>query len=127
MRQAIAVIAGYVLWSTLWLTGNMALRFAGLLPADPGQAVSSAAPLVLLLIASMAISVVTGYVAASILRTEGTRAITVLGVLLLATGIFFEIQSWHLLPLWYHLAFLVLLIPGCLLGARLRPAGPLAA
>jgi hypothetical protein len=40
-------------------------------------------------------------------------------VLLLVVGIYFQSQYWHVMPLWYHLIFLALLIPMCFVGARL--------
>jgi hypothetical protein len=41
--------------------------------------------------------------------------------LLLATGLGVQSSAWSQLPVWYHLAFLALLIPGCLGGMRLAP------
>jgi hypothetical protein len=38
-------------------------------------------------------------------------------VLQLGLGIFFQAQYWQLMPLWYHLPFLALLLPGNVYGA----------
>ena len=43
------------------------------------------------------------------------------GILLLATGIAVQLQYWSLLPIWYHLVFLVLLVPSTVAGGSLRP------
>ena len=53
------------------------------------------------------------------------RGLTVLAVLLVATGVGVQASVWTLMPVWYHLAFLGLLVPGCLLGARLKGTGSL--
>ncbi len=35
-------------------------------------------------------------------------------------GMSVQAAVWNLMPVWYHLVFLGLLVPGCLLGARLK-------
>ena len=39
-------------------------------------------------------------------------------VLLLITGIFVQMSIWALMPAWYHLTFLALLIPVTLVGGK---------
>ena len=46
--------------------------------------------------------------------------VLVTAVLLLLTGIAVQSTMWHLMPLWYHATFLVLIVPVCLLAGRLR-------
>jgi hypothetical protein len=48
----------------------------------------------------------------------------VLGILLLAVGIFFQLKMWNVIPAWYNVIFLVLLIPMTLAGARMRSPAP---
>ncbi|MCW5874766.1 MAG: hypothetical protein KIS88_09005 [Anaerolineales bacterium] len=43
----------------------------------------------------------------------------ILGVVLLLVGIAVQRQYWKLMPLWYHLLFLALLVPTTLFGASL--------
>ena len=38
---------------------------------------------------------------------------------MLVTGIAVQAGVWALMPVWYHLVFLALLVPVCLVGARL--------
>lgn len=65
---------------------------------------------------SIAASLASGVVAA-IAGGESARG-AVLGnaLLLLATGIFVQAGLWSSMPVWYHLIFLVLLVPMTLLG-----------
>jgi hypothetical protein len=51
-----------------------------------------------------------------------SRAPLWLGLILLGVGMFVQAQYWYLMPLWYHLAFLLLLVPACMIGSRLRRA-----
>ncbi|HKI85445.1 MAG TPA: hypothetical protein VKA53_01745 [Thermoanaerobaculia bacterium] len=120
MRQTFAVVTGFVAWSVLWLLFNLLLRNLRLVPAEATEPVTAAKTLLLLLAGSLVISLISGYLAAAIRGKGGYGVIVVLGLLLLAVGIFFQVQYWHLMPLWYHLTFLVLLLPLCLVGARLR-------
>lgn len=44
----------------------------------------------------------------------------ILGVLLLVVGIAVQASYWDALPAWWHLTFLLAILPFALLGARLR-------
>ena len=41
------------------------------------------------------------------------------GLAMLLTGLCVQIGAWSMMPVWYHLPFLVLLVPVTLLGASL--------
>jgi hypothetical protein len=45
-----------------------------------------------------------------------------LAVLQLLLGIGFEASAWNLMPVWYHLVFLALIIPATVMGGRKRAA-----
>jgi hypothetical protein len=122
IRQILAVAVGFILWSAGWLFYNGALRKFTLLPADLTQPIGSGPALAALLTGSCVLSLLAGFLVAAIARTSIAPGVISLGVLLLAVGLFFQIQFWRLMPLWYHFSFLVLLIPLCLLGAWLRGA-----
>lgn len=126
-RSILAVIGGFVVWSALWVFNNTMLRAMSVLPSDETQPLFNAKPLIALLAGSVICSLVAGYIAATINRGASKAPITALGILLLAVGIAVESQYWRLMPLWYHAAFLVLLLPACFLGARLRGTGQAAA
>lgn len=119
-KHLFAVVGGFVLWSVLWLIYNTVLRKLAFLPSDTTMRVESVSPLFILLVGSIAISIIAGWVAAAIEGRGTGSPIIVLAVLLFATGIFFETQNWRLLPVWYHLVFLALVVPAVMLGARLR-------
>lgn len=120
MKRFLAVIAGFILWSVLWVCLNVGLHKFGLLPAALTQPMSDPAPLAALLVGGVVISIISGYTAAAIAGVPAEPAVAALGVLLLLTGVYFQSKVWHLMPLWYHLTFLLLLIPMCFVGARLR-------
>jgi hypothetical protein len=124
MKQVLGVVAGFILWSVLWLGFNQVLLMLGLISPTVTEPVTDALPLLLLLVGSVLISLVTGYVTARMVGFPWALPVAALGVLLLATGIFFQLKMWYVIPLWYHLTFLVLLIPMTFAGARVRAPAP---
>ena len=120
MRNALSVLAGFALWSALWLISNAAAT--ALVPeAYNEDGMTDSAPLLLVFLAlSFVISVGSGFLTAVIGPAEGMKPVWALGVFLLAFGLFVQIQLWDVMPLWYHIPFLVLLVPGVLAGAQLR-------
>ena len=109
------VIVGFLLWSAIWLGGNAVLRAAGLLPPE-GQRLDATAALVGLIILSAIASLASGLVAT---RIAGGRGGLELSILLLLIGAAVQFQLRHLMPMWYHVTFLILIVPATLLGGRL--------
>ena len=123
MRAVIGVIVGYVVWSVLWLGGNagLALTFAEQGDAfDTGTSRLGTGYLVGALVLSIICSLLAGVVNAAIAAEKTKGAVLTMALLLLATGIAVQAGSWSLMPLWYHLVFLLLLVPVCLAGGRKR-------
>lgn len=119
VRAALAVIAGYLVWTALWLGGNAAFFGAAARVVEAGVAFTAPGPLAGLLALSLVCSVAAGLTAAAIAKARARAAVLVLAVLLLATGILVQSGVWPLMPLWYHLTFLALIVPASILGSRL--------
>jgi hypothetical protein len=119
-RSILAVLAGATLWAILWLGSNAALAaiFPDHIVVD--QYIGHAGILTTLLLLSVVYSVAAGYATGAVARTGRVGHGVALGVLQLGLGIFFQAQYWQLMPLWYHLPFLALLLPGNVYGAWLR-------
>ncbi len=120
MRSVMAVILGYVLWTALWLAGNGVMTAAGMLPGDAMQPIHALRPLLGLLALGSICSLSAGYLTAAVTRSTSTVPAVVLGLSLLGSGAFVESAVWHLMPVWYHVVFLGMLIPATLLGRKLR-------
>lgn len=122
LRSILSVVAGVVTWSILWVTGNAVIAMA--LPGsfkDDGTT-DSAAVLLGIAAFSVALSLLSGYVTSMLSKSQGLGQVVAVGLLLLAIGIAVQMQYWDLMPLWYHLTFLGLLVPGVLAGGKLRLA-----
>jgi len=124
IRTIFSVLAGFALWSVLWLSLNAALTAA--LPGTFREDGSTeSAPILLAILAlSVVFSVLAGYVTAAIARAKAFPAAWILGLLHLTIGLVVQGMAWTTLPVWYHLGFLAFLVPGILLGAKLRVDRP---
>jgi hypothetical protein len=119
IRSILAVIAGSALWTVLWLGSNAML--AAIFPARMKAGRIDSVPVLLLILGlSLIFSILAGYVTALLARRKEMTHTLILGVLQLAMGIAAQLANFDLLPLWYHLSFLLLLIPGNLFGGLLQ-------
>jgi len=120
VRNIVSVISGFVVWTVLWLGSSWAVRLAMPEPFGDDGSVDSTGILVAFIVLSFVFSIIAGFTTATLTRRDRMKPSLALGIVLLVVGIFAEGMSWAVLPLWYHLFLLALLIPGVLIGARMR-------
>lgn len=116
LKQLGGIVAGYFAWTVIFLGGSAVLRSAMSGVHDAEGLTRDPIALALYLVLSFAASFVAGRVTARI--AGEMRPVVILAGLLLATGIPVQIGSWTLLPIWYHLIFLGMLVPMTLAGGR---------
>ena len=117
MKVIGAVLAGFFLWSVLWVVGNIVLQ--KLFPDKFEEGITQGTGMLIgVILLSICYSLAAGYLTALI--DGGLRAAWILGALNLAFGIAVQIKYGKQVPVWYHIAFLVLLVPALLGGAKLR-------
>lgn len=131
LRIIAGVIIGFIVWSILWTGSDIIL--SALSPGWYGRHLNEfqsaidnrtdytadSTMLIFALIRSVIFSLVAGYVAATIAR-ENAKSTVGLGVLLVLFGIFIQSILWNYVPLWYHIPFLLLLIPMTIAGGKLK-------
>lgn len=118
VRKILAVIAGYLAWSVLWLVSNSSATAVS--PGSFGDDGSTSAGMLLVFLAlSVVFSLFAGWLASTIARSTRGPAVWT-GVLLLVTGIPVQLGFWSVIPLWYHLPFLAFLLPAAYLGGSIR-------
>ena len=130
VRIILGIIAGFVAWSIIWVGSDQVLvssldwyrqnqeGFAAAMfnktAFEPNSTV-----LIMNIVRSIITSFMAGYLTA-VIAGENRRSTLVLGVILLAVGIMVEVMAWHYLPIWYHVLFLLLLIPVTIAGGKLK-------
>jgi hypothetical protein len=121
MGRAIgAVVAGFLLWTVLWLGFGAVLAAVVPEAVAPGEPVTSTGVLLAYLAYAVLISVASGYACAVIRGPSPIKAVWILALVLLAVGLGVEVAGWALTPVWYHLAFLTLLVPATVAGGGIR-------
>lgn len=115
-----AVIAGAAVWALLWGLGNRVAQ--GALPEvlAPDAPLTHRGLLSAYIGYSVILSVLAGYVAAAVGGAHAKLAVRALAVLQVSLGLVAEISYWSLMPVWYHLVFLALIVPATVVGGRLR-------
>jgi hypothetical protein len=117
-RTLLAVFVALLSWVAVATVLNLLVRrgIAGYAAAEPAFAFTLGMQIARLIVGAAA-SLAAGAVAARI-APHDSRAPWIAGVILLVVFLPGHVQVWHRFPLWYHLTFLVSLIPLVLLGAR---------
>jgi hypothetical protein len=131
MRIVLAAIVGFVAWSILWVGSERALSVASPDWFGAHQVAFEKATLnkeaytpdTTILVLNVArgtlVTILTGFLTALISR-ENRRSTLILGILLVAFGLVVVVMTWHIIPLWYHVLFTVMLIPMTIVGGRLK-------
>ena len=119
-RAIVAVVAGVMLWGGLW-TGTHALLSSALADAFDADGFTRHAGLLLAFLAiSVVLSVAAGYTAAWIARQHPMRVVAVLAAIQMVIGLAVQISAWDRMPSWYHVPFLLMVVPAHLLGGWLE-------
>lgn len=119
-RAILGIAAGLVCWIMLVSVLNRGLRIfvAGYAVAEGAMSFTLG-----MLVARLLIAALTSLIAGALVRwlaPTSMRAPLLLGVILLIAFIPVHVRLWSLFPFWYHMVFLVTLIPLVMLGSRLR-------
>jgi len=131
VKIILGVIAGFIVWSIVWVGGDATLAnfspgwyakhsAAAQLALANGTTLTSD-PLILIvnLGRSFLTSIIAGYMAA-LVAGEYKRSTMILGVILIVVGVVVEYLMWNVAPVWYHVLFVLFLLPMTILGGRLR-------
>jgi len=130
IRIILGVIVGFIAWTIIWIGSDQFLINAldwysrhhmAFTAAVVNHAAFEADQTVLIMniARSLIASLLAGYLTA-VVAGENRRSTIALGVVLLIVGVVFETIAWNYLPIWYHLLFLVLLIPVTIAGGKLK-------
>jgi ABC-type methionine transport system permease subunit len=119
-RTMLGVVAGIAAWLVIATLLNLILRatLAGYHAAETTLAFTLAMKLARLAESALA-CLSAGYTAAWVAQGN-QNAPRVVGIVLLALFLPMHVKLWNRFPVWYHLTFLVSLLPLTVLGGLLR-------
>ena len=120
VRAILAVIVGIVLWGGMSAIVHAVLMGAFADAHDVDEYPQSAGILVVYLGSSVVQSALAGYVAAWITTLRPMRVVLILAAIQLVIGIAVQASVWELMPVWYHIPFLLMVVPAHVLGGWLR-------
>ncbi len=131
LRIILGVVAGFIVWSIVWVGldtilsaispdwfGRIFNEFQN--AASRGETFTPPVSVSLYLVFQSVLCSLLAGLTAALIAKENRKSTLALGILLLATGIFVEASNWQYFPIWYHVLFLLLLIPATVSGGRLR-------
>jgi hypothetical protein len=111
-RIILAVIAGAAIWAALWVGG---VKLVGI-----GESVTDTGVMLGLIGYSVLLSLLAGFVTAAAAGHYARAAVWGLALLQLAFGLIAETSTWSLMPAWYHLVFLALIVPATVIGGMIH-------
>ena len=117
--QVIAFVSALIAWVLVASLLNRLLRIglSGYAAAEPAMGFTLSMQWARLALAALA-SVSAGYVLAR-LAPNGGRLPPILGALLLATFLPVHYNLWNKFPVWYHVLFLLTIVPLVVAGAQI--------
>ncbi len=133
LKIVLGVVAGFVAWSILWVGSDQVLMMAspnwygahqlGFEKAVTNQEPFSADSTILImhLFRNAIISIMSGFLAAFV-AGENKKSPLGLGIILLIVGVLVEAMAWNYAPAWYHIVFVLLLVPMTIIGGKLKQA-----
>jgi hypothetical protein len=127
LRIILGVVAGLAAWGSLLAIGGLIVRTTWEEYAAVADAMTFTLPMLVMRLAMGAATLlIAGWIAARIARR--TIAPLFLGIALLTVFIPIHISLWDRFPVWYHLTFLLTLIPlataGGRIGAQIKHSRP---
>ena len=119
VRGIAAVVGGLVVWTVVATLINLALRYGWTAYADVEKAMTFTLAMMAARLAVGAVaSMCAGATVAGIAKGND-RAVVIVAALLLVLFVPVHYQLWNAFPLWYHVAFFVLLVGMTFVGAAL--------
>src|SRR5262245_30453964 len=115
-RKIVGVVAGLAAWMTIATVAGSIMRASWPAYASVADAMTFTLPMMFARLATGAVATLaTGLVTAMIVP-RSTLTVLMPGVLLLAGFIPVHVMLWGKFPVWYHLTFLVSLVPLTYMG-----------
>src|SRR5262245_48633972 len=122
-RGILGVVAGLVAWVVLVSIGGLILRLSWTAYASVEMAMAFTLPMLLARLSISAVATLGAGLVTAVIVPRPRRALLMTGVLLLVPFIPVHIGLWDKFPVWYHLTFLLSLVPLTYFGGTIAAGG----
>lgn len=120
MRKAVVgVVSGLAAWIAMVAVAGLILRSSWPAYASVADAMTFTLPMMIVRLAIGAVATLAAGWVAGMISRRSTIATLLPGVLLLIAFIPQHISLWEKFPIWYHLTFLLSLVPLTFAGGKL--------
>jgi hypothetical protein len=118
-RGALGVVVGLIVWVGVVTAAGLVMRATWPAYASVAAAMTFTLPMMIARLAIGAVAtLIMGFVAAAVTR-QSLLASVLPGVILLVAFIPEHVMLWEKFPVWYHLTFLLSLVPLTFLGWKI--------
>jgi len=119
LKTVLGACAGLIAWVLLVTICGLILRASWPEYAAVAAAMTFTLPMLIARLVISAVTLVAASALAALIASGAESATVLLGVVLLVGFVPVHVGLWHRFPVWYHLTFLLTLIPLSMLGGRL--------
>jgi hypothetical protein len=117
-RTILGVVAGLAAWATIVVVAGGIMRRSWPEYASVADAMTFTLPMLFARLAISALATLAAGLVSAIIARQSILARLMPGVLLLVAFIPEHFRLWDKFPVWYHLTFLLSLVPLTYLGAK---------
>ena len=122
-RATLGVVAGLAVWVAIATVAGRIMRAAWPAYASVADAMTFTLPMMFWRLAIGALATLSAGWVTAIVAPRSILARLITGALLLVVFIPEHIMLWDTFPVWYHLTFLVSLVPLAYVGGKVSAAG----
>jgi hypothetical protein len=119
VKMTLSVVAGLLVWVLLITVCGAIMRAAWPQYAAVAEAMTFTLPMLFARLAISTASLLAAAGVTAVVAAGATPSTIILGSVLLVAFVPIHIGLWDKFPVWYHLTFLLSLIPLSVLGGRL--------
>ena len=118
-KKVLGVVAGLVAWVTIVTVAGVLMRLSWPAYASVAAAMTFTVPMLLARLSISALATLAMGLVTAMLAPQSMIARLMPGILLLLAFIPLHIRLWDRFPVWYHLTFLVSLVPLTYVGGTI--------
>jgi hypothetical protein len=119
VKGIFGVVAGLAVWVVLVSIGGLMIRLSWPTYASVEAAMAFTLPMLIARLSISAVATLGAGLVTAVIAPRSMRALLMTGAILLVAFVPVHLGLWDKFPVWYHLTFLLSLVPLIYLGGRI--------